>query len=120
MKNTKKSLKTYILKYNVHNNVTFPVGTIVSITDDYFPYCNDTNTGFTVVSGKLKGQKGCVANGLKKYLLENTDANKNAIKLKGKEEKKHFKCIDALNKQYDKLKTQSYKNDVFYNFMCIQ
>lgn len=105
MKNNKKPLKTYILKYNVYNDVTFPTGTIVSITDDYFTSNDKKNTGFTVVSGKLKGQKGCVVDGLKKYLLENTDANKNAIKLKEKEEKKYLKCIDALNKQYNKLKT---------------
>ncbi len=57
-------MKTYILKYDVYNNSDFPAGIIVTITNDYWGKKDDSNTGFTVVEGELKGGKGCVANGL--------------------------------------------------------
>jgi len=75
--------KTYILVRPVYNNLTFPVGTIVKITDDYWGKDNsdnEENTGFTVVSGKLKGERGCVVDGLDGWLLENNKTNMLLIK----------------------------------------
>ena len=81
MKLKRNDMKTYILKYEVCNTVDFPIGTVVKITDDYWGNnTNDVNTGFTVVSGKLKGEKGYVADGLNGWLIENTITNRKLIK----------------------------------------
>lgn len=65
-------MKTFILKYEVRNRINFPVGTIVAITDD-------DNTKFTVVEGELKGEKGCIADGLKGWLIEDTAENRKLV-----------------------------------------
>ncbi len=99
-------MKTYILKYDVHNFINFPMGTIVTITDDYWGKGhNDSNTGFTVVNGKLKGEKGYVSNGLNGYLLDNNSENKELIK-EYKVAMKKLKVVKKdLNKKIDLLPT---------------
>lgn len=73
-------MKTYILKRSVYNNEDFPIGTIVTITDDYWGKgSNDKNTGFTVVEGELKGKKGCVADGLDGWIADDTEENRALI-----------------------------------------
>lgn len=61
----------YILKYEVCNYIDFPAGTIVKLID---------KENFIVVSGKLKGQKGRVVDGLESWLLEDTAENRNLFK----------------------------------------
>ncbi len=73
-------MKTYILKYQVTNMHTFPIGTVVTITDDYYGAGRTShNTSFTVVEGELKGKKGCVANGLQGWLIDDTPQNRKLI-----------------------------------------
>lgn len=99
-------MKTYILKYTVCNNVDFPMGTIVKITDDYWGSGhNSKNTGFTVVEGKLKGQKGCVADGLKGYLIEDTSVNRSLIKGYQIATEKLEQEMDKLDKKWHSVPT---------------
>lgn len=99
-------MKTYILKYDIYNNIDFPKGTIISITDDYWRKGhNDLNTGFTVVSGKLKGEKGCVSAGLNGYLFDNTIENKKLIKNYKSEIKMINRSLKELDKKFDSLPT---------------
>lgn len=100
-------MKTYILKYDVINiDDLFPAGIIVKITDDYWGNTNnDKNTGFTVVSGKLKGQKGCVVNGLEGWLLENTETNRKIFKEFAENIKKLTKSLEAEEKAWEKIPT---------------
>jgi len=72
------TIKTYILKYRVMKGGMFPVGTVVTITDDYYGVGDKTgrNTSFTVVEGKLKGKKGCVPSGLSEFLIDDTPKNR--------------------------------------------
>lgn len=98
-------MKTYILKYPVRNSIDFPVGTIVKITDDYWGKgSNEPNTGFTVVQGKLKGQKGCVSNGLKTFLVENTKVNRGEIKGLLKEHRELDKSIERVLRKLRQMK----------------
>lgn len=99
-------VKTYILKYPVHNNIEFPKGTIVTITDDFWGKGgNDLNTGFTVAEGKFKGEKGCVANGLNEYLLDDNAKNRKLVEKFEGERKKLHNGITELNKKWDALPT---------------
>lgn len=66
-------MKKYILKRTVYNNIDFPVGTIVKPIKEEFR-C------FEVVSGKLKGEKGEIADGLKGWVCEYTPQNVRRIK----------------------------------------
>ena len=100
----KTETKTYILKRSVYNNLDFLVGIIVVITDDYWGASgSDTNTGFTVVKGKLKGEKGCVADGLFGYICDNTEKNRRAIKNIVDTEKKLIKSIKENDKRFNKI-----------------
>lgn len=97
-------MKTYILKYDVYNNEDFPAGTIVTITDDYWGKgSNKENSGFTVIEGKLKGKKGCVADGLHGYLLDNTNENKKLFTEFQNESRKLKDAINVLNKKWNDL-----------------
>lgn len=75
-----KTMKIYILKYEVSNHIDFPIGTVVTITDDYFGKGTSRNTSFTVVEGKLKGEKGYVADGLEGWLIEDNPENRKLLK----------------------------------------
>lgn len=99
--------KTYILKHNVYNSIEFPVGTIVKITDDYWGKRshNEPNTGFTVVKGKLKGEKGCVSEGLDGWLLDNTAQTRAILKDHKKRESDLKKQLTKLDKEWDAIKT---------------
>lgn len=98
-------MKTYILKYDIHNNVRFPAGTIVKITDDYWGGNDESNTGFTVAEGELKGKKGHVVNGLDGWLLEDTKENRKAVKNLYDKQKEIEKMQNTMREQYDNLKT---------------
>jgi len=98
-------MKRYILKYDVYNNVDFPKGTTVIITDDYWGDKRNDSTGFTVIKGKLKGEKGCVADGLNGWLLDDTPENKKLIKNHENEITKLENSIKRLNKKWDSLPT---------------
>lgn len=102
----KKKMKTYILKYDVYNFITFPKGTVVKITDDYWGggSSDQKNTGFTVTKGKLKGQKGNVADGLNGWLLENTVENRKLLSEFKSKEKSLNISINSLNRAWNKIK----------------
>lgn len=88
-------MKTYILKRSVYNNVDFPIGTIVTITDDYWGNGNNNkNTGFTVAEGELKGEKGCVADGLDGWLVDDIEENRTLIQ-------RYIEQEENLEKQLD-------------------
>jgi len=100
--------KTYILIIRVYTSFMFPVGTIIKITDDYWGkdnLNNDENTGFTVVSGKLKGKKGCVADGLDIHLIENNKVNRLLIKNYLRKREELQLKLEKLEKSLLKLKT---------------
>ena len=102
----KTETETYILRHNVNNDILFKRGTIIRITDDYWgDNLDDKNTGFTVVSGKLKGKKGYVANGLKGWLLENTKENRQKVSNYIKAKKDIQKQLDRLDRDFDLIKT---------------
>ena len=91
-------MKTYILKRPVYNSIDFPLGTIVKLLqEDHY--------NFVVVGGKLKGLKGCVADGLNGWVIDNTSKNKKALSIFVKTKKKLHSDIISLNKQWDKLPT---------------
>ena len=96
-------MKKYILKLNVYNHIDFPLGTIVKITDDYFGAGGDKNTGFTVLEGKLAGEKGCVADGLEGYLLEDTPENRKLVQNFKKKSRKLAVASEKLNTDYDNI-----------------
>lgn len=89
-------MKTFILKYEVCNHIDFPIGTIVKLVD---------NENFMVVEGKLKGQTGCVANGLNGWLMENNSTNKKLLNKFKTEQKKINLKINELDKEWDALPT---------------
>ncbi len=80
--------ETYILKNDIYNHIDFPRGTIVKV--------NDWNWEFEVVKGKLKGEKGHIADGMNGHLLENNIKNKKMIKRFQDTEKKIQKDLRDL------------------------
>lgn len=62
-------MKTYILKRPVHNDITFPLGTIVKLTNDIF-------NCFEVVEGDLSGKVGAIADGIDGWLIDDTFENR--------------------------------------------
>ena len=103
--NKEEKRKTYILKRTVINDMIFPIGTIIEITDDYWgeksTSPSDKNTGFTVVEGQLKGQKGCVVDGLESFIAEDTEGNMLLIK----------RCLESIGN----LKKQINDNHIIIN-----
>jgi hypothetical protein len=97
MKLKNKNMSTYILKYNVYNSIDFPKGTIVKIIDPKWE--------FEVVKGKLKGQRGNIADGLNGWLLENTTENALLFNNFMSEEKKLHDAIRDLNERWELLPT---------------
>lgn len=105
------NMKTYILKRVVYNDDEFPIGTIVTITDDYWENGNnDKNTGFTVVEGELEGKKGCVANGLDGWLADDTKANRSLIQ----------QCIEHMKDIKNQLKRNTELIDSIPNSALIE
>ena len=97
-------MKTYILRLPVFNENDFPKGTIVKITDDYWgKNKSNPNTGFTVIEGELKGKKGCVADGLLGYLLDDTLENRHLIKVLQDEQENIKFLYEQLQKRWDEL-----------------
>jgi len=97
MKLKLKNMKTYILKRDVYNNIDFPKGTVVKIIDPKWE--------FEVSEGKLKGERGNIADGLNGWLLENTPENKKLLK-EYLEETKHLELsIKKLDKKWSSLPT---------------
>lgn len=90
-------MKTYILKYDVYNNIYFPKGTIVKVID---PKCE-----FEVVEGKLKGKRGNIADGLNGWLLEDNSNNRLLFNDFISESKRLEKAIKDLDKKWGKLPT---------------
>ena len=80
-------MKNYILKYNVHNYETFPVGTIVKKVKEEFA-C------FEVVEGKMKGKKGNIADGLKGWVCDDTPKNRKLLEECMNKEKELRKQIE--------------------------
>lgn len=66
-------MKKYILKYPVYNNIDFPAGTTIELL-------NEEHYNFIVTEGKLKGEKGGVADGLEGWLLDDTIENRKLFK----------------------------------------
>lgn len=64
-------MKTYILKRAVYNDIEFPIGTIVKI--------NDPKWEFEVAEGKLNGKKGHIADGVKGFVIDDTEENRTLI-----------------------------------------
>lgn len=90
-------MKKYILKQTVYNNIDFPRGTIVKV--------NDPKWEFEVVSGKLKGQKGNIADGVNGWLLEDTPDNRKLVKEFNDKLKSLKKERSDLYKNWDKIPT---------------
>ena len=61
-------MKTYILKTAIYNNIDFPIGTIVKV--------NNPKWEVEVVEGKLKGEKGHIADGVKGFIVDDTEENR--------------------------------------------
>lgn len=97
-------MKTYILKYEVSNHIDFPTGTIVTITDDFFGV-TDRNTSFTVVEGELKGEKGCVADGLEEWLIEDTPKNRKLVEGFLEKASHIHSLMENLEKEWDLVPT---------------
>ena len=95
-------MKTYILKRPVYNSEDFPIGTIVKEVKERF-YC------FEVVSGKLKGKKGQIADGLNGVVCDNTIKNRKIIKQVLDNDKKLRKAIIANNLVIDKIPSSTIK-----------
>lgn len=93
-------MKKYILKYTVHNSIEFPAGTTVKLIDS-------EHYNFVVVKGKLKGKKGCVADGLNGWLFEDTTDNRKSFEQYRKTKKKIEDSLKELNKYWNKLPTAS-------------
>ena len=91
-------MKTYILKDDVYNDIDFPKGTIISLINEEYYH-------FVVTKGKLKGQKGGIADGLNGWLLENTVENRNLVKQFCSEEKRLIKELETLSKNWAKIPT---------------
>lgn len=91
-------MKTYILKYDIYNDTTFPKGTIVKV--------NDWQWEFEVTEGKLKGQKGHIADGMDGWLIENTPEMKTMVKDYFAAAKKIDLKIKELNQMWGKIKTE--------------
>lgn len=90
-------MKTYILKNNLYNYITFPIGTIIKLI-------NDKNFNIEVVEGELKGKKGHISS-FNTWLLEDNDENrKNVIEFK-KETSKLIEQTDILIKKWNDLET---------------
>ncbi len=94
-KEIKKKMKTYILKRAVYNDIDFPIGTIVKI--------NDPKWEFEVVEGKLKGEKGHIADGVKGYIVDDTKENRTLIKRCFEQEKTLLKQLKQNTKQIEKI-----------------
>lgn len=93
---TTNNTKTYILKYDCYNDDCFPAGTIVKV--------NDPKWEFEVVIGKMKGQKGHIADGMNRWLVDNTLKNRNLLKVLIKKEKSLLLKIKKIQKQWKKVK----------------
>lgn len=65
-------MKTFILIADVHNNDTYPIGTIVKYTGDNYR-C------FEVVEGDQKGEVMAIASGPNKWVVEDTPENRAEI-----------------------------------------
>jgi len=97
-------MKTYILKYDVYNNIDFPKGTIVKV--------NDWKWEFEVMEGKLKGEKGHIADGMNGFLLEDIIENRKLFKEFTAEQKKLEDAVNSLNKKWNALQAVTAKNYV--------
>jgi hypothetical protein len=64
-------METYILKRPIYNQIDFPIGTIVKI--------NDPNWEVEVVEGELKGKKGHIADGVERFIIDDTEENRALI-----------------------------------------
>lgn len=89
-------MKTYILKSNVHNYETFPIGTIVK-------HVNEEFACFEVVSGKQKGKKGDIADGLKGWVCDDTPENRELIKECLNKQKELYKQIKINNQRINNI-----------------
>ena len=94
----KTEKKTYLLKYPVHNGITFPIGSVV------VPISGERYDNFKVVSGKYKGKKGCVANGLDGWLIENTETNRLKLQMFLNKKVYYEHKIKELNQKWIKIK----------------
>lgn len=96
-------MKTYILKNAIYNNEEFPIGTVVEVIE--FEAKNANCASFRVTEGPMKGQIGLVADGLKGFLIENTQVNrKKFIKFKKDKEDLHRQMQKLIN-DWDKIET---------------
>ena len=90
-------MNTYILKFDVYNDIDFPKGSIVTVIDPKWE--------FEVVEGRLKGKKGNIADGLNGWLLEDTIENRKLFKEITLKVKKLESAIKRLDKKWRVLPT---------------
>ena len=90
-------MNTYILKFDVYNDIDFPKGSIVTVIDPKWE--------FEVVEGRLKGEKGNIADGLNGWLLEDTHENRMLFKEFTAIAKKLESDIKRLDKEWESLPT---------------
>lgn len=95
MKKNEQISKTYILKYDVYNSISFEQGTIVKVIDPDWE--------FEVVEGELKGERGNIADGLNGWLLEDTTKNRKLFANFKSEIRKLQDALKSENKKWDEL-----------------
>lgn len=96
--------KQYILTRPVYNTIDFPIGTVVK-------ECTAIMKCFEVVKGKLKGQRGGIADGLSGWVCDDTPTNRklikeylNKVKEFNKQEKMNAKIINNMMNNIPKSK----------------
>lgn len=90
-------MNTYILKFDVYNDIDFPKGSIITIIDPKWE--------FEVVEGRLKGERGNIADGLNGWLLEDNPENRMLFKDFTTKSKKLESAIKRLDKKWRSLPT---------------
>ena len=90
-------MNTYILKFDVYNDIDFPKGSIVTVIDPKWE--------FEVVEGRLKGKRGNVADGLSGWLLEDTLENRMLFKNLISKVKQLESAVNRLDKEWESLPT---------------
>ena len=90
-------MKTYILKFDVYNDIDFPKGSIVTVVNPKWE--------FEVVEGKLNGERGNIEDGLNGWLLEDTPENRVLFKEFTTKVKKLENDIKRLDKEWELIPT---------------
>lgn len=98
-------MKTYILKYGVYNEITYPMGTIIKPLKGKVAKSGGWTYTFQVVEGPLKGKKGTIAGGLNGWVLENTPKNRKLVRTYQKRNAQIDKEITKMNNEWYDVET---------------